>query len=129
MTFAARLRAARTHCSRALLLILRLGLPVTAFFVAINPIWGFTWYFNTESWASGIYQKITQLRVDRWRVAMVDAVARAYGGDVDDLIRVRPAGMEELGISAFLSLAIPGRAIRRNVLSSRAISNSVAATM
>jgi hypothetical protein len=29
-----------------------------------NPIWGFTWYFNTESWATGVYQKMTQLRVD-----------------------------------------------------------------
>src|SRR5215475_7007608 len=50
---------------------LRLGLPVTAFFVAFNPIWGFTWYFNTESWATGVYQKMTQLRVDPWRVKMI----------------------------------------------------------
>ena len=49
--------------------LLRLGMPVTAFFVAFNPIWGFTWYFNTESWATGIYQRLTELRVDPWRVA------------------------------------------------------------
>ena len=65
--FATRLREARLSLPVALLLILRLGLPLTVFFVAINPIWGFTWYFNTESWASGIYQKLTELQVDRWR--------------------------------------------------------------
>jgi hypothetical protein len=58
------------HSSFALILLLRLGLPVTAFFVALNPIWGFSWYFNTESWATGIYQKLTELRVDNWRANM-----------------------------------------------------------
>ena len=47
---------------------------MTAFFVAFNPIWGFSWYFNTESWASGVYQKMTELRVDTWRIRMIDAV-------------------------------------------------------
>ncbi len=92
--FALRLREARVSLPAALLLLLRLGLPLTAFFVAINPIWGFTWYFNTESWASGIYQKLTELRVDPWRVAMVDAVARAYGETDDRLFRIDPAGVD-----------------------------------
>jgi hypothetical protein len=35
------------------MLLLHLGLPVTAFFVAFNPIWGFSWYFNTESRSTG----------------------------------------------------------------------------
>jgi uncharacterized membrane protein HdeD (DUF308 family) len=91
--FALRLREARVSLPAALLLLLRLGLPLTAFFVAINPIWGFTWYFNTESWASGIYQKLTELRVDPWRVAMVDAVARAYGETDDRLFRIDPVSV------------------------------------
>jgi uncharacterized membrane protein HdeD (DUF308 family) len=106
--FAARLRAARTSLPAALLLILRLGLPLTAFFVAINPIWGFTWYFNTENWASGIYQKMTQLRVDPWRVAMIDAVVRAYGGPIDDLVRIRPAGVDGAGDFSFLVIGDTG---------------------
>ena len=97
--FAVRLRAARTSLFAALLLILRIGLPVMAFFVAINPIWGFTWYFNTESWASRTYQKMTQLRVDRWRLALIDAVARAYGGAVDDLVRIRPGARKGFQLS------------------------------
>ena len=76
-------------------------LPVTAFFVAFNPVWGFSWYFNTESWASGVYQKMTQPRVDAWRIGMVDAVARVYGSDGDDLFRIRPAGVEGNGGFSF----------------------------
>ncbi|HZN31693.1 MAG TPA: metallophosphoesterase [Xanthobacteraceae bacterium] len=108
LRFSVGLREARTSLPAALLVLLRLGMPVTAFFVAINPIWGFTWYFNTESWASGIYQKLTELRVDRWRAAMVDAVARAYGGDPDDLFRIRPAGVEGSGDFSFLVIGDPG---------------------
>src|SRR5207237_1428308 len=85
------LRGGRLSLAAALILLLRLGLPVTAFFVAFNPIWGFTWYFNTESWATGIYQKLTELRVDPWRANMIDAVTRACGGG-DELVRIDPQG-------------------------------------
>src|SRR5262245_7500063 len=108
LRFSVRVRQARTSLPATLLVLLRLGMPLTAFFVAINPIWGFTWYFNTENWASGIYQKMTQLRVDPWRVAMIDAVARAYGGDIDDLVRVRPAGVEGDGDFSFLVIGDTG---------------------
>ena len=98
----------------ALILLLRLGLPVTAFFVAVNPIWGFSWYFNTESWATGFYQKMTELRVDPWRASMIEAVTRAYGGG-DELFRIRSAWRSTgLATSASLSSAIPAKATLRN---------------
>src|SRR6516164_156188 len=106
--FAMRLREGRTSLAAALILVLRLGLPVTAFFVAFNPIWGFTWYFNTESWATGVYQKMTQLRVDPWRVKMIDAVTRVYGGDSDGLFRVDPGGLQGGGDFSFLVIGDPG---------------------
>jgi uncharacterized membrane protein HdeD (DUF308 family) len=106
-SFDMRLREGRVSLPAALILVLRLGLPVTAFFVAFNPIWGFTWYFNTESWATGIYQKMTQLRVDPWRVSMIDAVARAYGGD-DNVFQINPGGVEGSGDFAFLVIGDPG---------------------
>ena len=106
--FNMRLREARSSLPAALILVLRLGLPLTAFFVAFNPIWGFSWYFNTESWATGVYQKMTQLRVDPWRVAMVDAVARAYGGDGDELFRINPGGLEGGGDFSFLVIGDTG---------------------
>src|SRR5215813_5394517 len=106
--FAMRLREGRTSLAAALILVLRLGLPVTAFFVAFNPIWGFTWYFNTESWATGVYQKMTQLRVDPWRFKMIDAVTRVYGGDGDGLFRVEPRGLQGGGDFSFLVIGDPG---------------------
>ena len=81
---------------------------MTAFFVAFNPIWGFTWYFNTESWATGVYQKMTQLRVDPWRVKMIDAVTRVYGGGGDGLFRVDPPSLQEGGDFSFLVIGDPG---------------------
>jgi hypothetical protein len=106
--FSMRLRKTRESLSLMLILLLRLGLPVTAFFVAFNPIWGFTWYFNTESWATGVYQKMTELRVDPWRVSMVDAVTRAYGGDGDELLRIRPEGVDGASDFSFIVIGDPG---------------------
>jgi uncharacterized membrane protein HdeD (DUF308 family) len=100
------LREGRLSLTAALILLLRLGLPVTAFFVAFNPVWGFTWYFNTETWATGIYQKITELRVDPWRVSMIDAVKRVYG-DSDDLFRITPDGVDA-GDFSFIVIGDPG---------------------
>jgi uncharacterized membrane protein HdeD (DUF308 family) len=108
LRFAMRLHEGRTSLAAALILVLRLGLPVTAFFVAFNPIWGFTWYFNTESWATGVYLKMTQLRVDPWRAAMTDAVTRAYGGGDDKLFRVDPGGLQGGADFSFLVIGDPG---------------------
>jgi hypothetical protein len=106
-SFSLRLRDSRTSLPSALVLLLRLGLPVTAFFVAFNPVWGFSWYFNTESWATGIYQKLTQLRVDPWRASMIDAVVRAYGGG-DEIFRIEPEGVSGSGDFSFLVIGDPG---------------------
>jgi hypothetical protein len=94
-SFAASIRDARTSLTSAGELALRLGLPIAVLFVAVNPIWGFTWYFNTESWASGVYQKVAALRVDSWRANMVDAVRSAYGVPDDELFQVSPMGVED----------------------------------
>ena len=106
-SFSLRLRQSRISLSAGLMLLLRLGPPITAFFVAFNPIWGFSWFFNTESWATGIYQKMTELRVDTWRGDMIDAVTRTYGGG-DELFRVEPAGVSGNGDFSFLVIGDPG---------------------
>ena len=41
--FSLRLSQSRISLPSGLMLLLRLGLPITAFFVAVNPIWGFSW--------------------------------------------------------------------------------------
>jgi hypothetical protein len=106
--FNMRLRDARVSLPTTFILLLRLGMPVTAFFVAFNPIWGFSWYFNTESWATGVYQKITELRVDPWRIGMIEAVRRAYGGESDELFRIRPDGVDAGGDFSFIVIGDPG---------------------
>jgi uncharacterized membrane protein HdeD (DUF308 family) len=105
--FATRLRRARSSLASALVLLLHLGLPLTAFFVAFNPIWGFSWYFNTESWASGVYQKLTEFRVDPWRIGMIDAVTRIYGGG-DELFLIKPDGVDGRRDFSFLVIGDPG---------------------
>ena len=106
--FDLRLDAARNSLRAALILVLGLGLPLTAFFVAFNPAWGFTWYFNTESWATGVYQKLTEARVDEWRAAMTGAVRRAYGGESDALFGIHPSGVEGSQDFSFLVIGDPG---------------------
>jgi Calcineurin-like phosphoesterase len=98
-SFSASLSRARVSLPLAAGLLIRLGLPLAILFVAVNPIWGFSWYFNTESWASAFYQKITELRVDTWRAAMVDAVVAAYGGNREGLFSVTPPGTENQDFS------------------------------
>lgn len=106
-SFSASLREARSSLPSAASLAIRLGLPLAILFVAVNPIWGFSWYFNTESWASAFYQKVTELRVDRWRASMTNAVASAYGGWTVELFSVTPPGIEE-GDFSFLVIGDPG---------------------
>ncbi|WP_166300259.1 metallophosphoesterase [Bradyrhizobium sp. 2S1] len=107
LSFAASLRDARSSLSSAVGLTIRLGLPLTVLFVAVNTIWGFTWYFNTESWASAFYQKMAELRVDTWRAGMVDGVLSAYGGKIDKLFRVAPPGIDDQDFS-FIVIGDPG---------------------
>ena len=59
--------------------LVRAGLPITAVLIAVNPVWGFSWYFNSENWASAAWQKIAESRVDDWREAMIDAAVRRPG--------------------------------------------------
>ncbi|PYN31568.1 MAG: hypothetical protein DME01_23980 [Candidatus Rokuibacteriota bacterium] len=53
---------------------LQMGLPVVAVAVATVPIWGMSWYFNSENWAAAIYNSWAEHRTDTWRVAMTRAV-------------------------------------------------------
>ena len=57
--FAVRLNQARTSLGGAVWRTLQDGLPLTAILIALNPILGFSWYFNSENWVTGVWQKIT----------------------------------------------------------------------
>ena len=74
MRFAIRVRSARYSLSSALGRGLQIGLPLAAIIVASVPIWGMSWYFDTENWAAGIWNSWAAQRTDTWREAMVRAV-------------------------------------------------------
>jgi len=90
---------------------IRAGLPLTAVLIAINPMWGFSWYFNSENWATAVWQKVAESRTDLWREAMIDAtVARQGAADPAQpgLFEVRPEGMPADGDFSFIVIGDPG---------------------
>jgi len=77
MRLAIRLRLARYSLNVALGRGLQIGLPLAAIIVASVPIWGMSWYFDTENWAAGMWNSWAAQRTDTWREAMVRAVVAA----------------------------------------------------
>ncbi len=90
---------------------IRAGLPLTAVLIAVNPIWGFSWYFNSENWATAVWQKIAESRTDAWRDAMIGA-ALDHQGATDPgqpgLFAVTPEGLVPGGDFSFLVIGDPG---------------------
>ena len=86
---------------------LQMGLPFVAVAVATVPIWGMSWYFNSENWAAAIYNSWAEHRTDTWRVAMTRAIlATTPGAEPGGAFRVGPPGLE--GDFAFLVIGDPG---------------------
>ena len=86
---------------------LQMGLPVVAVFVATVPIWGMSWYFNSENWAAGVYNSWAEHRTDTWRVAMTRAVlASAPSARPAAALALEPPGTG--GDFSFLVIGDPG---------------------
>ena len=79
LRMAMRLREARFSIPAALWRSLAAGIPVAAVVAATVPVWGMSWFFDTENWASGIWNSWAEARTDRWRQAMVHAVTGPAG--------------------------------------------------
>jgi 3',5'-cyclic AMP phosphodiesterase CpdA len=110
LRFAVRLRQVRESFAGAVWRTLQDGLPLTAILIAVNPIWGFSWYFNSENWVSGVWQRITATRVDVWRERMVDAVTAQMRAGVlpEALFAVAPPGVSGQAGFSFLVVGDPG---------------------
>lgn len=111
LAFDLRLRMARASLPHAMQSAMQMGLPITAVLVAINPIWGFSWFFNTENWASGFWQKVTEGRTDTWRAAMiaaVDANLPPPPAPARSQFEVRPAGIDGAPDFSFLVIGDTG---------------------
>jgi uncharacterized membrane protein HdeD (DUF308 family) len=90
---------------------LQVGLPMTAILIAVNPIWGFSWFFNSESWATGVWDRWAAQRADTWREKMVRAVESHYqnlGTSGGSLFQVMPDGVNDKADFSFLVLGDTG---------------------
>jgi uncharacterized membrane protein HdeD (DUF308 family)/3',5'-cyclic AMP phosphodiesterase CpdA len=94
--FSVRLRASRYSLGVGLRHGLQVGLPVAAILAATIPVWGMSWYFDTENWAAGMWNSWAESRTDEWREAMVnrvDAAEREAGRPAPDFT-LSPPGIE-----------------------------------
>ena len=112
MRFAIRLRSARYSLTSAFGRGLQIGLPLTAVIVASVPIWGMSWYFDTENWAAGMWNSWAAARTDTWRAAMVRAVVHPAAPRSTDAAYDRRPVSPGPSRSRSSSSAIPGRATR-----------------
>ena len=87
---------------------LQIGLPVTAVLIALNPIWGFSWYFNTENWATEVWARWAEHRTDTWREQMVQAVRERYRGTAHAGRPAVPGGPEGIAAGADFSFLVIG---------------------
>ena len=95
LALAIRMRSARYSIPSALSQSLQRGLPAAAIIAATAPMAGMSWYFDTENWASGMWNSWAASRTNRWREAMVTAVVAQYGGGATPAtFRVSPPGID-----------------------------------
>ena len=107
LRYAIRLRAARYSIPAALSQGLQTGLPFAAIIAATTPIWGMSWYFDTENWAAGVWNTWAESRTDTWREAMVRAVIARTDGIVDgSTFGIAPDGVT--GDFSFVVIGDPG---------------------
>jgi hypothetical protein len=96
MSSAIRIREMRFSIPAALTRGLRSGLPIAAILAATVPVWGMSWYFDTENWAAGMWNSWAESRTDEWRAAMVRAVLASDGSRGASLpFAVEPPGVSE----------------------------------
>jgi 3',5'-cyclic AMP phosphodiesterase CpdA len=84
---------------------LKIGLPFAAVLAAIMPVLGMSWYFDTENWASGIWDGYAGSRTEVWREAMVAASGVKPGPDA---FRLEPEGVPGSGDFSFVVVGDPG---------------------
>ena len=105
LRLAIRARAARFSVPKALGLGLQNGLPIAAIIAATVPVWGMSWYFDTENWAAGMWNSWAESRTDTWREAMVRAVGPPSPGSLTFAVTPPGAGAEDF---SFVVIGDPG---------------------
>lgn len=84
---------------------LGIGLPYSALLAAIMPVLGMSWYFDTENWASGMWDRWAATRADQWRMAMTTASGEGF---VADAFKLHPQGLNDTADFSFVVIGDPG---------------------
>lgn len=105
---AIRLRLARCSYASALSRGLQMGLPLSAILAATTPVWGMSWYFDTENWAAGIWNSWAEQRTDDWRLAMAEALPASSSAEDQLPLEVQPEGIIEAEDFSFIVIGDPG---------------------
>lgn len=84
---------------------LQTGLPFAALLAAIVPVFGMSWYFDTENWAAGVWDGWAANRTDSWRSAMIKAVDPQ---PTANSFRLYPEGVKDTGDFSFVVIGDPG---------------------
>lgn len=100
-----RLRKIRYSLPIALRAGLKVGLPWSALLVAIIPVLGMSWYFDTENWASGVWDSWAAARTDHWRMAMTQNSGEGFGADA---FKLDPEGVDDKNDFSFVIIGDPG---------------------
>ncbi|WP_396172773.1 metallophosphoesterase [Flavobacterium sp.] len=100
-----RIRKAGYSFKTALRTGLQMGLPFAALLAAIIPVFGMSWYFDTENWASGIWDSWAAKRTDQWRTEMVKAVE---SNPTAASFQINPTGVTATNDFSFLIIGDPG---------------------
>ena len=110
LRFAIRLRKASYSLGTAVARGLQIGLPMAAILAATTPMWGMSWFFDTENWAAGIWNSWAEVRTDNWREAMVRAIQErtTAAGQPSPAFAVNPPGVEAQGDFAFIVIGDTG---------------------
>jgi hypothetical protein len=108
LRFAVRLRAARYSLPAALSRGLQIGLPAAAFVAATFPVFGMSWFFDTENWAASLWNRWAETRTDTWREAMVAAVSDHEPRAGAEAFAVSPPGVADGVDFAFIVIGDTG---------------------
>lgn len=109
LRFSVRMARARLSFTAALSRGLQIGLPLAAIIAATVPVWGMSWYFDTENWASGVWNSWAEQRTDTWREAMVKTVADdERKRPLPEAFAVSPPGIEAGADFSFLVIGDTG---------------------
>ena len=89
---------------------LRAGLPAAAILMAMAPLWGISWFFNTETWLAGAWEAYAEERTDHWRAAMIRAVRADDPSRADDpnLFAIDPPGVRSAADFSFIVIGDTG---------------------